>query len=254
MAGFAREWLKHALPEPVLAHLRAYDHLLNGEPELRLLKRFCSPHKCSIDVGANIGTYTYFMRRYSRRVIAFEPNPELAKRLRKLFPDVDVRNLALSDRAGNVKLAMPVIGGRPAHELGSIAQSFDAEGVVEHEVQCVPLDSQELDEVGFLKIDVEQHEREVLQGALATIQRCQPIVMTEATPLLYTASLPETFLFLVASGYRGWFTFQGQPLPFDAFDPEVHAHPERFGTADFMNTNVFFVPPTIRAETLLRYY
>jgi len=31
----------------------------------------------------------------------------------------------------------------------------------------------------MIKIDVEQHERAVIQGALATIERCRPVIMIE---------------------------------------------------------------------------
>src|SRR5262247_3222762 len=51
------------LPERVCVHLQAYDHLWHGEPELALLKRVCPPQRIAVDVGANIGTYTYFLRR-----------------------------------------------------------------------------------------------------------------------------------------------------------------------------------------------
>src|SRR5262245_33620344 len=113
------------LPAPLLRHLQAFDHLLHGEPELRLLKRVCPKGRSAIDAGANIGTYTYFLRKYAARVVAYEPNPELAKRLQRAFPDVAVRNVALSDRMGMATLRVPVWQGRAQHELASISQSFD---------------------------------------------------------------------------------------------------------------------------------
>ena len=44
------------------------------------------------------------------------------------------------------------------------------------------LDSFELPEVDFLKIDVEGHEVQVLAGARDTLRRCRPIVLIEARP------------------------------------------------------------------------
>ena len=146
---------------------------------------------------------------------------------------------------------MPFAHGRVEHELASISQPFDdATEVISYEIPAVTLESEQLDDVGFLKIDVEQHECHVLRGALRTIERCRPNVMTEATPLLYDAGLIETFRFLMELGYQGWFTFENRPYPFSKFDPVIHANPDRWGRA-FMNTNVFFFPEEVDAGLLL---
>lgn len=230
------------LPERVRIRLQALDHYLYGEPELRLLRRVCPPGRTAVDVGANIGTYTYFLRRICRQVYAYEPNPELAARLRRVFSDVHVRNVALSDRHQHVELRIPLRDGRAAHELGSIAQSFDSE-VRTFVVEAVTLDSEALSDVGFLKVDVEQHERSVLRGSMNTIAVWRPVIMTEVTPLLYEDRLDRVFSFLTDLDYRGWFGFGERFLPLSEFDPSVHANPANWGRRDwFMRTNMFFVP------------
>jgi FkbM family methyltransferase len=235
--------LKRILPESLVARLQAFDHWMNGEPELRLVHKLCDRSKLSIDIGANIGTYTYFMRKHSRSVVAYEPNPHLSKRLQALFPDVKVRAAAVSDHAARVVLRMPVTGDNPDHELASIAQTFDSnDNVATFEVDAVRLDDEKLADVGFLKIDAEQHEKEVLMGALETIKRWQPVIMTESTPLLYPEGLLERFRFLAEMGYTGWFTFESRAHPFSAFDAVVHANASKFGTAAFMNPNILFFP------------
>ena len=42
------------------------------------------------------------------------------------------------------------------------------------------LDSLSIDNVGFMKIDVEGHEESVIIGAEQTIRRCRPILLIEA--------------------------------------------------------------------------
>ena len=76
-----KRYLNDYLPERFLAHLMAIDHYLNGESTIRLLRRVCQKGKVALDVGANIGTYTYFLSRHASEVYAYEPNPELADRL-----------------------------------------------------------------------------------------------------------------------------------------------------------------------------
>src|ERR1700752_3470723 len=88
------------MPERAGVRLQALDLYLRGEPELRLLRNVVPRGRGAIDTGANIGTYTYFLRRLASHVYACEPNPDLAARLRRLFADVVVREVALSDHSG----------------------------------------------------------------------------------------------------------------------------------------------------------
>ena len=55
-----RQVARKILTGRIQIHLQALDHLLNGEPELRLLKRLCPGERDAIDVGANIGTTRIF--------------------------------------------------------------------------------------------------------------------------------------------------------------------------------------------------
>lgn len=230
------------LPERLRIHLQALDHYWNGEPELKLIRRVCPPNRTVVDAGANIGTYTYFLRRIAASVYAYEPNPELAARLQRIFPDVHVRNVALSDRQSKVELRIPVSQGRVQHELGSIAQAFDGEART-YVIDAVTLDSEALTDVAFLKVDVEQHERPLLRGALRTIESWRPTIMSEVTPLLYEDRLDRVFSFLTDLDYRGWFCFNQRFLPLTSFDPAVHANRENWGKPNaFMRNNMFFFP------------
>ncbi len=238
-----KNFVRRTMPEMLLAHLQAADHYLQGEPEIRLLPRLCDRTKVSLDIGANIGTYTYFMRRHSRQVRAYEPNPELATRLQRLFPDVTVRQAAVSDKPGELFLRIPIEDGIVQHELASVTQCFDEpEEIVEYAVPAVQIDNEGLTDVGFMKIDVERHEIPVLKGSMRTIAACAPVIMTEVTPLLYPCPLPEVFEFLTEVGYAGWFKFEGQYLPLSQFVGDTHANPAQFGR-QFMDNNVIFLPP-----------
>ena len=59
--------------------------LLRGypEPEIALLKFLCRPDAITVDVGASFGMWSFYARRYSRSVIAFE----LSRVLRRLSLD-----------------------------------------------------------------------------------------------------------------------------------------------------------------------
>jgi FkbM family methyltransferase len=238
-----KTWLISVLPDKTLMHLRALDHYLNGEPELRLLRQLSDPRRPALDAGANLGIYSYFLSKRASAVFAYEPNPHLAKRLQAVLPTVRVRVMGLSDQPGERVFTVPVdSSGRLRHELGSVAQSFS--GPVERfTVPCVTIDSENLPDLGFLKIDVEQHEREVLRGALQTIVRCRPVVLVEVYPLKYLRPMVEEFQFVLQHGYCAWFSFAGRWLPMENFRAQVHAAPESFGKPGlFMGNNLILFP------------
>ena len=224
-------------------HIQALDHYLNGEDEIRLVGVLCSLNKDAIDAGANIGTYSYFLRKKSRHVYAYEPNPGLSSRLERLLPDVKVRNFALSNSAGTVVLQVPIgKDGKPIHELASISQNFS--GPIDNfTVKAITVDSENYENIGFIKIDVEQHERQVLQGALQTIKRCRPVIMTEVSPLKYESDLRVVFEFITREKYIGWFKFAKKWHNFSKLVPEVHLNEANFGLRDrFMGNNILFFP------------
>lgn len=241
--GAMKKILKKILPESALLHLQAFDHYFNGEPELRLVSKLCPAGREAIDAGANIGTYSYFLRKYAKRVYAYEPNPGLAARLARLIPEITVRNVALSDRARQVVLKVPVdANGLMQHELASIAQHFDG-ATRDYSIEATTIDSEDFADVGFIKVDVEQHEREVLLGGMETIRRCRPVIMTEVTPLKYDRELPAIFSFILRLNYVGWFRYSEKWFPLTSFRSDIHAREQNFGdAASFVGSNLVFLP------------
>jgi hypothetical protein len=110
--GEARLALRALLPQPVLNWREARFYGRYGEVELHLLEFLCKSDGVSIDVGANDGSYVHYMRRYSRHVVAYEPQPALVRELRRKFQrGVTVEDIALSDTTGTLDLLMPVVDG-----------------------------------------------------------------------------------------------------------------------------------------------
>jgi FkbM family methyltransferase len=156
---------------------------------LKLLLRFgLRPSSNYLDVGANQG---YFLQGVQALAplghhIAYEPLPNLCAQLSERFPEVEVRQAALSDRdgefpfihvlgAGNQGYSNLVEGGQktPAYpsDLGTETIMVRTERLDDH----VP--------EGWLpqivKIDVEGAERRVLRGAMDTLRRAQPVIAFE---------------------------------------------------------------------------
>ena len=163
-----------------MAHVRR--RLLRLEPELGILPLLAAGDRAALDVGANKGAYTWELLRIAPSVHAFEPNPALLPWLSRLRdPRLTIHALALGARDGEAVLKVPLgRTGRPSKQGATLAATERTlRGALEVAAQVRRLDSLDLGDVGFIKIDVEGFEAEVIEGAHETIARCRPVMLIE---------------------------------------------------------------------------
>jgi len=198
------------------------------EPELALLPRLLRPDRAFLDVGANVGLYSYVARRRASQIYAVEPHPRMAAALRRNFAgDVEVLEFALSDHEGAASLHVP------EHEGGELTSrsSLEAEanpGFDEREVEVElhRLDGLTLPPLGLVKIDVEGHEKAVLLGAEETLARDRPALIVEIEERHHPGESARIFALLGGWGYDGFFLESGRLRPIAGFDPKLHQRPE----------------------------
>ncbi len=220
-----KDTIRRVVPRSAELPLRYYYRKFAGElePEMRLLPFLIRPGSTAIDVGANVGVYTYALLR-SCRVEAFEPFPHETVALRALRNNrLRVHNVALSDHDGSIQLHVPMFGDQP---FLSNATSMPLTGRHQTvEVQCKKLDDFPLIDVSFMKIDVEGHEVKVLRGAEATIARWRPSLLIEIEQRHLLISMEEVFKYIESLGFRGLFLSSGQLHLLSSFRYEAHQKP-----------------------------
>jgi FkbM family methyltransferase len=232
--------------------------------EIGELRRALREGDVAVDVGANKGSYTYWMRRAvgkAGRVVAVEPQRELAAYLlesgRALgWENVDVVEAAASDRTGRATLRIPGSGVSPGASLEPGAGA----GGSAREVECetVRLDDvlgAESRRVALVKVDVEGHELSVFRGAERVLERDRPILLFECEARHLAGKAPAgVFAFLAERGYRGFFFSRAGLRPVAEFDPAVHQRraPGRFWKAPGYVNNFLFSATSGRAGVLER--
>lgn len=132
-------------------------------------KKYIKNWRCVIDVGAHVGIWSRFMSPDFHRVIAFEPIPENVECLRKNAPGVAVFELPLSDKLGTAKISNPKPENTGAWEISD-------EGMA---TRTHMLDNFYINDIDFIKIDVQGHELQVLKGAEKTIRKHRPVLVVE---------------------------------------------------------------------------
>ena len=121
-------------------------------------------HNC-IDIGSNVGIWTRELASKFKKVYCFEPNPNFNECFRKNITEdnVELFEFGLSNKEHTA-----------SQEFNS-TQITNTPG----DVQCRTLDSFNLNDIDFIKIDVDGFEAEVLEGAIGTIIRNNPVINVE---------------------------------------------------------------------------
>lgn len=191
------------------------------------------PGDIACDIGANKGSFIYWLSWWVRegRVVAFEPQPELARRLQEIcrvigLPNVTVEAKAVHSLAGQQTLYVPV-----GHQPGASLKRSDmpSSEVITLSVPVVALDEYfgERDRVALLKIDVEGAELGVFKGAERILRHQTPLLVFECENRHHApGDFGDVFSYLASLGYEGSFVCRNQLLPIAQFDAAVHQRQE----------------------------
>lgn len=190
--------------------------LRSERQELAFLLRCPLKGTVVVDIGANLGIYSYWMHRAvgaRGKVIAFEPQPELQDHLDDLRESFGLKNLeivrrGLSTTSGTAELIRPC-----THWGGASLEELDNQEETERlQISITTLDehfSGRSERISFIKCDVEGHEEKVFAGGSQVLREDQPILLFECPEDL--ARKGRLFSQLTDLGYQGRF-FHHQSL------------------------------------------
>lgn len=206
-----------------LSKLRSYSKHNNFEqlePDFAVVKNLIKHGECVIDVGANFGFYTLFLSRLvgtKGNVYSIEPIPRtykiLLNNINKLkLGNVEVFNYAISDKDGSVIMEIPKFdsGGENFYQSKIVANTEQDPSLISFKIDTKSLDSllfAKSKEFSFLKIDVEGHELQVINGAMKLINRFKPVLYIEVSdnPDDNKTSSFELFNLLSNIGYSPYY-------------------------------------------------
>lgn len=253
-----KELVKDAFPS-IWLHWHFMKRPKSAERELCYLDKVIPDDAVTVDVGANCGLYTRKLARLSRQVHAFEPSGQMARLLRRTSArNVSVHEMALSDHDGAAELFIPQGDDGPVYGLASLEAPADPPArLVSAHVPISRLDAVIDQDVAFVKIDVEGHELNVLNGAVELLERCQPVFLVEAEDRHRAEATRSVFEFFRSKSYRGFFLKDNDVVDVEEFDAgrlqDAGALRPDGGRKDgrFYVNNFFFFPPHLDGESIL---
>ena len=155
-------------------------------------KELCEVSNTIFDVGANTGVYSLVAKTINKdaQVFAFEPSIDTFKQLQKNNQinnyDIVCEKIALSNKSEN-----QIFYDTPFQNQTSASLSPEKlknwEGykgkIKEYNVSCLKLDDfiiqNNIDAIDLIKIDVEMHEPEVIEGFKVYLEKFKPIILIE---------------------------------------------------------------------------
>ena len=165
------------VPDWLRIRERAWRERRKGEKEIKIIPDLLVNCNRAIDIGANVGVWSYWLSKHAKKVESFEPNPKIFNVLKNIkIKNVNTYNIALSNKSGSVDLLIPK-GSKGFSNQGASLSSIKVQG--EHKSLAKCLDEYNFLDVNFIKIDVEGHEHEVIEGAKETIKKCKPTMVIE---------------------------------------------------------------------------
>ena len=229
--------VEHLPPNWQLWFYRNYFYRCKGDyvkPEIDLFEKLSDPARTTLDIGANDGTYAMYLCRFAAQLYCFEPLPWLADGMKKKFRDarnVHVENCALGSTTETATIRIPITKARRYDTRSSLAGNFeeqliDGEKVLETKnlnVAVKRLDDFQLNNIGFIKMDVEGFELEAIKGGRETILRNRPALFIEIEQKHHAdRPIADIFTYIMKLGYSGFFPMENRFLPIEDFNPSRH--------------------------------
>lgn len=227
--------------KPATLYLNPKDPVLSGALTLRVyenseiafFKKYCRDDMVFIDVGGNVGLYSALALHTLNskgKIITLEPHPESFALLSKNVevnqktrgiedaPQINLFKMAASSQSGSRTLAL-----NPENKADNRVSDAPAEW------ESIPIEAKSMDdllaeqgieEVNFVKMDVQGYEHRIVSGFMETLRRSKKtIVLTEFWPQGMKVSGGDARTYLQVLSDLGFTLYELKERPLGHIEP-----------------------------------
>ena len=204
------------------------------DPEMYYITKLLKKKRTIIDIGSNIGIYSYYFSSIFQNIKSFEPSKEVTEKLNILNKkNITIFNCALSDSSGEQEFFIPIMDLPMAREVklyshGSLENHNDVikkSKIEKRLIKINKLDNYSFQNVDLIKIDVEGHESKVIQGCLNTIKNNKPFLIVEIEQRHIKKKINEVFQEIKQLGYDGHYLTNNKLKSINSFSYEADQKP-----------------------------
>lgn len=219
-----------------------YENGCYEKPHVLALLSLISEDGIFFDIGTNIGVYSLNFSKKAKVVYAFEATKKTYDHLVETISANKVKNIYSNFNAVHCEsgVDIEIRQGNEAQGIINIGNNgmFNEEGIVVNIVKSITIDdfvnSNNIQRIDIIKMDIEGNELNALKGAKKSILRFRPIILCEINPEMnvkagYTAE--ELFDFIK-------YTLNYVPM---LFEDKIFLHVNKKYVVKSQN-NVFFFP------------
>lgn len=156
----------------------------------------------AVDCGAHIGLWSRDLENYFDKLYCFEPVKEFFNCLKINIKNknTELYNQALGNGMSSGEILITKNSGNSGltHIIHNNERNFNEKDIIE-KIEIIKLDSFNLKQLDFFKIDVEGLGLDVLRGAKKTLENCNPVVCLE---LFDFVDKKEQIKFMNEMGYE----------------------------------------------------
>jgi len=177
--------------------VKAHENNKMWEPHIAdLLKKHTKKNSNAVDIGALLGTHSFVLSDAVGEgfVYSFEPQPWAYKSIKKSIEKNKIKNiylfnLGLSNKKGELNFCSNKTGGSHI-----VKDTKSCTLPYKYSISVEKLDDYDLKNISCMKIDVEGHELEVLEGSTNTINKNKPTLIVEVWNKLNSRNNIKNFM------------------------------------------------------------
>jgi len=244
MINFLKRVVEKVIPpsKQLFLRLLTYKILSKVDNEIIYADKILKKRRRFLDIGSNVGIYSYFFSKKFRNLEAFEPIKEITYRLSALeSKNINLHHLALSNKNGYLKFYIPIKNGKLIPPIASLEKK--TKPYEKRIIKVKTLDSFNFKNVDLIKIDVEGHEQKVIMGATKTIKKNLPIIICEIEQRHTLIPINRIFKLIQNFGYEGYFFKKYKLNNLKKFSYEIDQKPylNNVENKNYIN-NFIFIP------------